>query len=84
MGFWGYGRYGDVETMARAALAKGGLKDPTEATMLLGTALVMEGKYDEAQTTLAGANGNEVRARAAHLWALYAQVKAKGTAPAAH
>jgi hypothetical protein len=84
--YWGYGRYGDVETMARAASSKGGLKDPSEATMLLGMALVMEGKYDEAQTTLATVNGNEVRARAAHLWALYAQVKAKGTpaAPAAH
>jgi hypothetical protein len=78
--YWGYGRYADVEAMARLALSKGGLKDPGEATVLLGSALAAEGKYDEAQTTLASVSGGEARGRAAHLWSLYAQVKAKGTA----
>jgi len=78
--YWGYGRYADVEAMARLALSKGGLKDTGEATMLLGSALAVEGKYGEAQTTLAPVSGSEARARAAHLWSLYAQVKAKGTA----
>lgn len=81
--YWGYGRYADVEAMARLAISKGGLKDPGEATLLLGAALAAEGKYAEAQTTLASVSGAEARARAAHLWSLYAQVKAKSTAPAA-
>jgi tetratricopeptide (TPR) repeat protein len=76
--YWGYGRYADAETMARAALAKG-VKDTGEANMLLGASLVAQGKTAEAQTTFAKVNGNAVRSRAAHLWSLYAQVKAKGT-----
>jgi hypothetical protein len=89
--YWGYGRYADVETMARMAIAKGGLKSPGEGTMLLGMALAVEGKYAEAQTTLAGVTGAPVRMRAAKLWSLYAQAKAKqagstspATPPAGH
>lgn len=78
--YWGYGRYADVEAMARLASTKGGLKDPGEATMLLGMAQAMQGKAADAQTTLAPVTGAEARTRAAHLWALYAQVKAKGVA----
>jgi tetratricopeptide (TPR) repeat protein len=79
--YWGYGRYADAETMARDALAKG-VKDTGEANMLLGASLVAQGKTAEAETTFAKVSGNDVRSRAAHLWSLYAQVKAKGT-PAA-
>jgi hypothetical protein len=69
--------------MARLAQTKGGLKDSGEATMLLGMAQVMQGKNAEAQTTLAGVSGAEARTRAAKLWSLYAQVKAKNAgAPA--
>jgi len=79
--YWGYGRYADVEAMARLASTKGGLKDPGEATMLLGMAQAMQGKSAEAEATLGGVtSGGEARIRAAHLWALYAQVKAKGAA----
>jgi len=81
--YWGYGRYADVEAMARLASQKGGLKDPGEATMLLGMAQAMQGKTAEAQATLGPVTGAEARTRAAHLWSLYAQVKAKGAAPAA-
>ena len=73
----------DVEAMARLASQKGGLKDPGEATMLLGMAQAMQGKTAEAQATLGPVTGAEARTRAAHLWSLYAQVKAKGAAPAA-
>jgi tetratricopeptide (TPR) repeat protein len=82
--YWGYGRYSDAEAMARLAISKGGLKDSGEATMLLGSALAAGGKYAEAQTTFGQVSGDQVRTRAAHLWSLYAQVKAKGAAPAAH
>jgi hypothetical protein len=47
--------------------------------MLLGSALAAGGKYAEAQTTFGQVSGDQVRTRAAHLWSLYAQVKAKGT-----
>ncbi|HEY7979515.1 MAG TPA: hypothetical protein VID67_15095 [Rhizomicrobium sp.] len=76
--YWGYGRYADAEAMARQALAKGGVKDSGEANMLLGASLVAQGKIDEGRATFAKVSGNEVRMRAAHLWDLYAQVKAKG------
>jgi hypothetical protein len=85
--YWGYGRYADVEAMAHLASTKGGLKDPGEATMLLGMAQAMQGKSAEAQATLAGVpSGGEARTRGAHLWSLYAQVKAKNApaAPAPH
>ncbi len=84
--YWGYGRYADAEASARSAIAKGGLKDPGEGQMILGTSLVAQGKNDEAIQTLGQVTGNEGRAKAAHLWSLYAQAKknqAGGTTAAA-
>jgi hypothetical protein len=81
--YWGYGRYAEAETLAHDALAKG-VKDTGEANMLLGASQVAQGKNAEAEATFAKVSGNAVRMRAAHLWSLYAQVKAKGTTPAAH
>lgn len=77
--YWGYGRYADAATMAQQALAKG-VKDSGEANMLLGASQAAQGQADAAQATFAKVTGNDVRMRAAHLWSLYAQVKAKGTA----
>jgi hypothetical protein len=84
--YWGYGRYADVETTARLASSKGGLKDASEASMLLGMAQTAQGKTSEAQATLGSVSGDQGRTRAAQLWALYAQAKGKaaGAAPAAH
>ncbi len=73
--YWGYGRYADVEAAAQRAASKGGMKDPSEATMLIGMAQTAEGKYDEAQATLAKVSGSEARTKAAHLWSLYARAK---------
>ncbi|HUO94573.1 MAG TPA: hypothetical protein VMU22_16725 [Rhizomicrobium sp.] len=70
--YWGYGRYADVEAAARRAISKGGLKTPTEGPMVLGMALVAEGKYDEAIQTLSQSSG-----AAAHLWTLYAKAQLK-------
>ncbi|HEY1836855.1 MAG: hypothetical protein WBQ17_17010 [Rhizomicrobium sp.] len=84
--YWGYGRYADAEASARAAIAKGGMKDPSEGKMILGLSLVAQGKYDDAIQTLGQVSGNDGRMKAAHLWTLYAQAKknqAAGTAPAA-
>jgi hypothetical protein len=73
--YWGYSRYADAEAAARAAIAKGGLKDPSEGQMILGMALTQEGKYDEAIQTFGQVDGGAARAKAAHLWSLYARAK---------
>ena len=73
--YWGYGRYADAEASARSAIAKGGLKDASEGQVILGSALAMQGKYDEAIQTLGQVSGNEGRMKAAHLWSVYAQAK---------
>jgi tetratricopeptide (TPR) repeat protein len=75
--YWGYGRYADAETMARAGIAKGYPKDPTEGQMILGEALVAQGKYDEAIATFNAVSGNDGRKSAAHLWSIYAQARKK-------
>ncbi|HXL98917.1 MAG TPA: hypothetical protein VN932_03230 [Rhizomicrobium sp.] len=75
--YWGYGRYADAEASARQAIAKGGLKDPSEGQMILGMALVAQDKDDEAIQTLGQVTGNEGRMAAAHLWTLRAQAKKK-------
>lgn len=81
--YWGYDRYADAEAAARAAIAKGGLKDPSEGQMMLGLSLTAQGKYAEAQTAFGSVSGSAARMKAAHLWSLYAQAKAKGTQAAA-
>ncbi len=84
---YGYGRYAEAETAARRAMAKGGVKDPSEPSMVLGMALAGEGKYSEAATTFQSVNGGAATNKAAHLWMIYAQHKAAtptatATAPA--
>jgi hypothetical protein len=79
---WGYGRYADVETMATQGKAKGGLKDPGEANVLIGMAQVAQGKYDQGVATLGQVTGSPGRLRTAHLWTLYAQAKQKGATSA--
>jgi tetratricopeptide (TPR) repeat protein len=77
---WGYGRYADVESVATAAKAKGGIKDPGEANVLIGMAQVAQGKLDAGIATLGQVTGNAARMRTAHLWVLYAQSKQKSGA----
>jgi hypothetical protein len=85
--YWGYGRFADAEAVARRAIAKGGLKDPSEGPLLLGMLLVVEGKYADAIQTLSQVSGTSSRTNVAHLWSLYAQAQQKSqgttaTAPA--
>jgi len=82
--YYGYGRYADAETAARAAMAKGGLKDPGEGPLLLGAALVGQGKFDDAAQAFSQVAGSPSKLKVAHLWSLYAQAKSKkagGAAP---
>jgi hypothetical protein len=80
--YWGYARYADAEAAARRAIAKGGIKDPAEGPLILGMALLAQGKYDEAIQTFGQVGGSAAAQKTAHLWSLYAQAK-KGSAPAA-
>jgi alkylhydroperoxidase/carboxymuconolactone decarboxylase family protein YurZ len=83
---WGYGRYAEVESIATAAKAKGAIKDPGEADVLIGMAQIAQGKYDAGIATLSQVSGGAARTRTAHLWTIYAQAKQKsgGAATPAH
>lgn len=81
---YGYGEYAQAETAARAAIAKGGASDPSEAPMVLGEALFAQGKYADAAQAFAGVKGGPATARIAETWQEYAQAKARdAAAPAA-
>ena len=81
--YWGYGRYADAEAAARQAMAKGGLKTPAEAPLLIGAAQVAQGQYADGIQTLSQVSGNEGVTHTAHLWSLFAQAKQGGRAAAA-
>lgn len=82
---YGYGMYAEAEKMARDAKAKGGMKDPTEADMVIGMALAAQGKYADAATTFSGIQrANPAKQRVVRLWTYYAKSKAEpATATAA-
>jgi len=75
--YYGYGRYADAVTTAQAAIAKGGPKmDPSEANMLIGESLLMQGKTADAVAAFnALKNPSPGFARAQHLWLLFANRK---------
>ena len=81
---YGYGRYADAETAARAAIAKGDVADPSDVQLVLGEALFSQGKYAEAAQTFAGVKGGgPATGRIASIWQQYAQVKARPATAAA-
>ena len=81
--YWGYARFADAETAARRAIAKGGMKDPSEGPMVLGMVLVAEGKFSDAVQTLSQVSGPASRTNTAHLWSLYAQAQMRTQGAAA-
>ena len=81
--YWGYGRYSDAAAAAKQGIAKGDSKDRGEGQFILGIALVAQGQYADGRAALAKVDGSEARAKAAHLWDLYAQSKMTTTTAAA-
>ncbi len=75
--YYGYGRYADAAEAAQRALTKGGGKaDPNEANMVLGEALVMQGKTAEAVAAFnAVRNAGPGMTRAQHIWLIFANRK---------
>ncbi len=74
--YYGYGRYGEAETVARRALSKGGTKDGAQAQMVLAMSLARQGKYQEASDAFkAVKSSSAARLKAAHLWTLFCTSK---------
>jgi tetratricopeptide (TPR) repeat protein len=79
---YGYGRYADAEQLARQAGPRAG-KNPGEAEMLVGMALVRQGKFSDAAQAFQSVSGSAAMMKAAHLWGIFARQQAGGgTAPA--
>ena len=81
---YGYGMFSDAENLARAAKAKSGVADPTEADMVIGMAQAAQGKYADAATTFGSINQpNTASARVVRLWIYFTKSKANPTPAAA-
>lgn len=81
---YAYGMYAEAETAARLAKTKGGVKDPTEADMVIGMAQVAQGKNSDAVATFAGITApNPASARVLRLWGYHAKAKAQPATAAA-
>jgi len=73
---YSYGMYPEAEAAAKLAMSKGGTTDPSEAPMVLGQALVAQGKYADAVTAFGQVTGGgPATARITRLWVDYANVK---------
>ena len=73
LGYFGYGNYDKASKDIAAGLAKGSVKDPTDARLILGIAQLKAGNRDEAMKTFKAVKGDPVDERLAALWALHAR-----------
>lgn len=81
---YGYGMYAEAETAARLAKTKGGIKDATEADMVIGMSQLGQGKAADAVATFKGITApNPASARVLRLWVMHAQSKASPATAAA-
>jgi hypothetical protein len=68
----------EAETAANLAKTKGGVKDPTEADMVIGMSQLGQGKAAEAAATFDGIKAaNPASARVVRLWGIHAKAKAR-------
>src|SRR6185369_11881424 len=73
---YSYGMYPEAEAAARLAQQQGGMDDPSEAPMVLGQALVAQGKYDDAIASFGKVTGGgPATPRTVRLWVDYAKIK---------
>ena len=81
---YSYGMYPEAEAAAKLAISKGGVKDSTEAPMVLGQSLLAQGKYDDAIAAFGTVQGGgPATARITRLWVALANIKKNPPAPAA-
>jgi len=75
---YGYGMFAEAETAANLAKTKGGVKDPTEADMVIGMSQLGQGKAAEAAATFDTIKAaNPASARVVRLWSIHAKAKAR-------
>jgi len=81
---YGYGMYPEAIAAAQLAKSKGGIKDPTEADMVIGEAQTASSQAAAAVQTFASINQpNPASARVVRLWGYFAKSKANPTTAAA-
>jgi hypothetical protein len=74
---YGYGDYAKAEALARAAKTKPGMKNPTEADMVIAMSLTAQGKYAEAAPIFDSIKDpNPASARVVRLWGYLTKLKA--------
>ena len=67
-----YGQLPQALTTIQRGIAKGGLKNPAEAQLLLGIAQLKSGNKSEAVKSFKAVKGDEVLTRLGKLWAIHA------------
>jgi tetratricopeptide (TPR) repeat protein len=71
--YMSYGQIPQAVAAIQRGIAKGGLKNPSEAQLLLGMAQLKAGNKSEAIKAFKAVSGDEVMTRLGNLWALHAQ-----------
>jgi len=72
-GFFGYKQYDQAAKDLAAGIAKGNLKDPIGAQLLLGVSQLKAGQKDAGIASLKKVKGDPVLERVANLWVLHAR-----------
>ena len=70
----GYERFAEAESAIRRGIEKGGLANPADAQVLLGIALLEQGKKPEALQAFSDAEQNAATQPVAWAWGLYASM----------
>jgi tetratricopeptide (TPR) repeat protein len=73
--YYGYGQYAEAEAAAQSGMGKGGVKDQSEALIVLGAAQARQGKTPDAAATFAKVSGTPIANNVARLWTLYLKAK---------
>jgi hypothetical protein len=73
LAYLGYGQYDKSADEISKGIAKGGLRNDTEAHLLLGIAQLKGGHKDDAIKTFKSVKGDPQLERLANLWALHAR-----------
>jgi tetratricopeptide (TPR) repeat protein len=73
LAYLGYQQYDKAVDFLSKGVSKGGLKNDTEAHLLLGIAQLKSGKKDEAVKTFKAVKGDPTLERIANLWSLHAK-----------
>ena len=70
----GYERFAEAEGAIRRGIEKGGMENPADARVLLGIALLEQGKKPEAQQAFSEAEQSPTTQPVAWAWGLYASM----------